>query len=106
MMSETLVTPAAPRPVKEEDLSDQIARSVAREPREQVTCRRVAPNHYRCNWWAAQNTSNFDNPAMSGMLVTTSRISRSRFLRVVKEEGRLQMMIITPGGSREQETKA
>ncbi len=104
MMSEALVTPV-PRPVKDEDLSEQIAKSVAREPREQVTCRRVAPNHYRCNWWAAQNTSNFDNPAMSGMLVTTSRISRSRFLRVVKEDGRLQMMIITPGGSREQETK-
>jgi hypothetical protein len=106
MSQDGLATPTPKAPAKDEDLSDQIARSVAREPREQVTCRRVAPNHYRCNWWAAHNTSNFDNPAMSGMLVTTSRISRSRFLRVVKEEGRLQMMILSPGTPRQQETQS
>jgi len=81
----------------EPDLSSEIARSVARNPREQVTCRRVAPNHYRCNWWAPQKTSEYDNPAMAGMLVTTSRICRSRFLRVIKSGERLAITVIHSG---------
>ncbi len=75
----------------EPDLSQEIAQSIPRSANEQVTCRRVAPNHYRCNWWAPQNKQAYDNPSMAGMLVTTSRICRSRFLRVVKSEGKLQV---------------
>ena len=77
------------------DLSAEIAQSVARNPGEQVTCRRVAPNHYRCNWWKLQNTGGYDNPAMVGMLVTTSRICQSRFLRATKSGQQLSITIIT-----------
>ena len=31
------------------DLSQEIAKSIARRPGEQVTCRRVGDHHYRCN---------------------------------------------------------
>src|SRR4051812_42449561 len=57
-----------------EDFSREVARSVARERGEQVTCRRVGDHHYRCNWWSLANTAPYDNPSMLGSLVTTSRI--------------------------------
>ena len=74
-----------------ENLSAEIARTIPREAREQVTCRRVAPNHYRCNWWAQEGTAAYDNPSMAGLLVTTSKISKSRFLRVTKTAEGLQI---------------
>src|SRR3954469_19751243 len=80
-----------PAAAADENLAAEIARTIPREPREQVTCRRVAPNHYRCNWWAQENTAAYDNPAMAGLLVTTSKICKSRFLRVVKTEKGLQI---------------
>jgi hypothetical protein len=74
--------PRAAAAQSDEDLSAEIARTVEREPGEQVTCRRVSKNHYRCNWWRPQAMGRFDNPSMGGLLVTTNRISRSHFLRV------------------------
>ena len=82
--------PAAKTARAGEDLSAAIAAAVERGPREEVTCRRVSRNHYRCNWWAPQNISDYDNPSMHGMLVTTSRICKSRFLRVTKTAQGLQ----------------
>jgi hypothetical protein len=67
-----------------EDLSQEIARQIARE---QVTCRRVSKEHYRCNWWVLQDTAGYDNPRMHGLTVTTSRISQSHFLHVVQDGG-------------------
>jgi hypothetical protein len=89
----------APRAV-DEDLSAEIARSVPREPGDQVTCRRITKNHYRCNWWRNQGLVGYDNPGMSGLLVTTSRISKSQFLRVTPAEsgqtatGRLSITVV------------
>ena len=40
----------------DEDLSLQIARSLPRNGREQITCKRVTKEHYRCNWWALDDT--------------------------------------------------
>jgi hypothetical protein len=77
------------------DLSSEIVQAVSRNPGEQVTCRRVAPNHYRCNWWTPKTTGGYDNPHMTGMLVTTSRICQSRFLRAVKTDQQLSITIIT-----------
>ena len=85
--------------MSEPDLSDEIARTVARKPGEQVTCRRVAIDHYRCNWWTLQNTGEYDNPQMLGMLVTTSRICRSQFLRVVRSEQKLSITVVSSGGA-------
>ena len=84
--------------MSDNDLSEDIARGIARNPWEQVTCRRVSANYYRCNWWSLRNTSAYDNPHMLGSLVTTSRICRSQFLRVVKSGEELSITVIPPGG--------
>ena len=68
----------------DEDLSGEIARTIAREPREHVTCRRVFERHYRCNWWGVAGNGDYDNPGMQGLLVTTHRVRRSQFLRVTR----------------------
>jgi hypothetical protein len=81
--------------MSEIDLSPEIVRAVARKPDEQVTCRRVGPNHYRCNWWRPQCTNEYDNPNMLGMLVTTNRICHSQFLRAVKSEEKLVITVIS-----------
>lgn len=72
-----------------EDLSDEITRAVAKDPGDLVRCTRVSNDGYRCNWWARHATAGYDNPGMAGLLVTTHRVRRSRFLRVTKEHGRL-----------------
>ena len=73
------------------DLSKEIVQTVTRAAGERVTCRRISGNHYRCNWWAAQGTNEYDNPEMTGMLVTTHRVIRSQMLRVTKAGGALQI---------------
>jgi len=83
------------------DLSDEIIRAIARKPGEQVTCRRVTKNFYRCNWWAQQSTSDYDNPKMLGMLVTTSRICKSQFLRAMKTGDELTITVIGTNGGEE-----
>jgi hypothetical protein len=74
-----------------EDLSDEICRSVEKHPGDLVRCTRVSVDGYRCNWWAPQATGGYDNPGMTGLLVTTHRVRRSRFLRVTKVQGRLMI---------------
>jgi len=69
------------------DLSAEIVRTVARKTGEQVTCRRISGNHYRCNWWAAQ--SDQDRGAASCLIVTTHRVCRSEFLYVTKTDAGL-----------------
>jgi hypothetical protein len=67
-----------------DDLSAEIARSIDRLPGDRVTCRRVGADCYRCNWWSAADGSNYDNPGMSGMVVTTHTVRQSRFLRATR----------------------
>ena len=77
------------------DLSEEIARAVTRSHGERVTCRRVGDHHYRCNWWTPQSTAAYDNPAMEGSLVMTSRISQSQFLHVTKSGRELKIRVDT-----------
>jgi len=77
--------PAATR----EDLSAELAGAVDRLPGEVVRCTRVGDTNYRCNWWSAAPTGAYDNPGMSGLVVTTHRVRRSRFLHAAKVAGRL-----------------
>ena len=77
---------AASSKAADEDLSAEIIKQIPRERGEQVTCRRITKNHYRCNWWRAEDTAAYDNPSMSGLLVTTNRICKSQFLRVTRAE--------------------
>lgn len=85
---------------KVEDLSVQIARSVAKTVDERVTCRRISGNHYRCNWWSARGTADYDNPSMAGPLVTTHRVVRSELLRVTRTGAQLRMETVSPAGTR------
>jgi len=78
-----------------EDLSKDLARTLARDPMEQITCRRVGDHHYRCNWWTPQTTAGYDNPSMLGSLVTTSRISKSQFIHATKSGGKLTIKVKT-----------
>jgi len=86
-MSEDIVfenpTRAAP---KDPDLSPAIIESIERSIGERVTCRRICGTKYRCNWWSPQTTSEYDNPRMSGLLVTTHVVVKSRFISVVRNE--------------------
>src|SRR6266403_535277 len=76
----------ARRRVAEQDLSAEIAQAVSREFDEHVTCRRVSGQNYRCNWWSPSISAKYDNPRMSGLLVTTHVVRKSRFLSVTKTE--------------------
>jgi hypothetical protein len=67
-----------------EDLSQEIQRTMKKEPGEFVRCTRVGANNYRCNWWGIEETGSYDNPMMGGLLVTTHRVRQSRFLSVTK----------------------
>ena len=78
-----------------EDLSAQIIKEVERLPGDQVTCRRIYGDHYRCNWWQRMDTAMYDNPAMLGLLVTTARIRKSQFVRVTKSAAGLHFELKT-----------
>lgn len=71
------------------DLSAEIILAVERKVGDQVKCTRITSDTYRCNWWSALTTDGYDNPAMSGLLVTTHRVRQSRFLHVTKNLGKL-----------------
>ena len=81
-----------------QDLSNEICRAVEKEPGDLVRCTRVSLDGYRCNWWAAQSTGGYDNPGMTGLLVTTHRVRRSRFLRVTNANGHLVIREPTRSG--------
>lgn len=80
-------TPAPP--ARPQDLSAEISSTVEKQPGDQVRCTHVSNGNYRCNWWAQQATAQYDNPGMAGLLVTTHRVRKSRFLHVTKVAGRL-----------------
>jgi hypothetical protein len=75
---------AEPQP-QVRDLSEEIARALPRAAGERITCRWIAGNHYRCNWWGPANAAAYDNPEMGGLTVTTHRVRRSQWVRVVKK---------------------
>jgi hypothetical protein len=72
-----------------QDLSGEISRFVEKQPGDFIRCTLVCNDNYRCNWWAAQSTKGYDNPGMTGLLVTTHRVRKSRFLHVTKSGDRL-----------------
>lgn len=76
------------------DLSAEVAATIDRSPGERVTCRRIVGNNYRCNWWAVQGTGRYDNPAMSGLMVTTHRVVKSHLLRITKPADKLVIQAI------------
>jgi hypothetical protein len=81
---------AAPQP-HVRDLSAEIARAMPRSAGERVTCRWIAGNQYRCNWWGPADSADYDNPQMFGLTVTTHRVRRSQWVRVTKNGNTLLM---------------
>jgi hypothetical protein len=82
------------------DLSSEIATEIERRPGDIVRCTRVGIDGYRCNWWSAQNATGYDNPRMSGLLVTTHRVRQSQFLRVSRAKtGKLVIKVVTAAGT-------
>ena len=81
----------------DEDLSDEISRTVEKRPGDQVKCTRVWSDSYRCNWWSPEPTAGYDNPGMSALLVTTHRVRKSRFLRVTRRAGALLITELPAG---------
>jgi hypothetical protein len=71
------------------DLSAEIAQTIEREPGDRVRVTWVGASSYRCNWWAPTSTDAYDNPSMYGLVVTTHRVRKSRFITVTKDDGRL-----------------
>lgn len=66
------------------DLSAEIIRMVEKLPGDFITCRWLFDDHYRCNWWAASPSRDYDNPSMPGLMVTTHRVRQSRFLTATR----------------------
>lgn len=85
-MTESATSPTARPAPKDVDLSAEIVEAIDRTVGERVTCRKISGSKYRCNWWSPQTGSKQDNPRMTGLLVTTHVVSRSRFLSVVRNE--------------------
>jgi hypothetical protein len=85
VLERPLAEEAAKKPKLTADLSAEIARVVDRLPGDQVRCKRVSANSYRCNWIAKDN-----KPAAGGMLLIDAyQIRDSKFLRATKVNGKL-----------------
>lgn len=74
---------------REEDFSDELSRCVEKQPGDHVRCTLVGNGNYRCNWWAPQSRTGYDNPGMGGLLVTTHRVRKSCLLRATRSGERL-----------------
>jgi len=86
---------AAPGP-EAKDLSGAIAAALKRAVGERVTCRQISGTHYRCNWWAARDTDDYDNPSMTGQMVTTHRVVRSELIRATRAGDDLRIDVVPP----------
>ncbi len=83
---------AGPTPRPDPDLSAEISLAVDRETGEQVRCRRVFGDNYRCNWLAPDLRPG----SRGGMLaLETYRVRNSRLLRVRKTEQGLVIEDVT-----------
>ena len=83
---------AGPTPRPDPDLSAEISLAVEREKGEQVRCRRVFGDNYRCNWLAPDV-----RPGNRGgsLALETYRVRNSRLLRVRKTEQGLVIEDVT-----------
>jgi hypothetical protein len=78
-----------------EDLSGHIAQVIDRRPGEIVRCARVGNTHYRVNFWIAENTGTYDNPAMrGGQIGTTHRIGRSAFIDAIVDGSEVRIRVV------------
>ena len=69
------------------DLSNAIGQSVPRLPGEEVRCKRLWGDRYRCNWWAPVEDD--------GTVSVARRIVRSQFLKVTSAKDGLLIEDLT-----------
>ena len=69
------------------DLSYAIGQSVSRLPGEEVRCKRLWGDHYRCNWWAMVEDD--------GVTSVSRKIVRSKFLKVTSAKDGLLIEDLT-----------
>ena len=97
MSDETQFARPSRAPAREPDLSDELSRSVEKQPGDQVRCTHVGNGNYRCNWWAPQGAAGgYDNSSRACLLVTTHRVRKSRLLRVTKSGEQLVIEEVAP----------
>lgn len=80
------------KPAPGADLSAEIARFMAREKGERVNVRRVYGDNYRCNWLAPDYRAGNRGGSMA---LETFRVRDSKFLRVRKTPGGLEVEDVT-----------
>ena len=71
------------------DLSADVVQAMERQAGDTVRCTRVTAETYRCNWWAPESTAGYDNALLAGLLVTTHRVRKSRYLHVTRTQAGL-----------------
>ena len=76
------------------DLSAQIAATIDREPGDQVRCRSIGGDRYRCNWWAAPGHAH-ERGGTRGLESTELRVRKSRLLHVTRSADRLVINELT-----------
>jgi hypothetical protein len=85
----TPTTESASRAENPGDLSAQIAATIEREPGDQVRCRSIGGDRYRCNWWAAPGGPTRERGGTRGLDSTELRVRKSRLLHVTRSADRL-----------------
>ena len=81
-----------PKPAPTADLSNEIARFVAKEKGERVRVRRIFGDNYRCNWLAPDDRAGTRGGTLA---LETFRIRDSKFLRVRKTAAGLEVEDVT-----------
>ena len=85
----TTETPERSPPAREADLSAEVAALVEREPGDQVRCRNIGGNRYRCNWWSARRLTAGDRGGNQFLESTDMRVRKSCLLVVARTGDRL-----------------
>jgi hypothetical protein len=90
MMTKKVHTlPAASEATNADDLSAELAAMIEREPGDQVRCRNVGGNRYRCNWWSARHGGKFERGGTPCLESTELVVRKSKLLEVSKVNERL-----------------
>jgi hypothetical protein len=84
MTASTQAPPLVEASAAPADLSQEIIALLDKRANDRVTCRRISGDNYRCNWWAPADGTAYDNPGMSGLVVTTHRVRQSRFITAIR----------------------
>jgi hypothetical protein len=92
MTKDVPTLPAASESKQAGDLSAEIAALVEREPGDQVRCRNVGGNRYRCNWWSGRVAAAVERGGTPCLESTQLLVRKSKMLQVTKAADRLHIV--------------